>query len=159
MGTIRTNSIGVVELAQVVEIKVLDHFVSMPVMGSANAAGFDLHAAVTDQLPIAGGQWANIPIGLCIALPRDMEAQIRPRSGMALEHGVTVLNAPGTIDADYRGEIHVMLINHGTGNFTVKRGMRIAQLVIKRTELVAFKPVLELSSTERGEQGYGSTGE
>ena len=146
-------------IVAVIEIKALDHFVSMPVMGSRNAAGFDLCAAVADQLPIAGGQWANIPTGVCIALPRDMEGQIRPRGGIALEHGVTVLNAPGTVDADYRGEISVMLINHGVGNFTVKRGMRIAQLVIKRIELVAFRPVLELSPTKRGEEGYGSTGE
>ena len=144
---------------QVVEIKQLENFVAMPVMGSINAAGFDLSAAVTDRLPIAGGQWALIPTGVSIALPRDMEAQIRPRSGMALEHGVTVLNAPGTIDADYRGEIGVMLINHGAANFTVERGMRIAQLVIQRVEQIAFKPVRELTSTERGEGGYGSTGQ
>ncbi len=147
------------QYAKVIEIKALDNFVTMPVMSSSNAVGFDLCAAVTGRLPIAGGQWALIGCGVSIALPRDMEGQIRPRSGLALEHGITVLNAPGTIDADYRGEIGVLLINHGTGNFNVERGMRIAHLVFKRVELVAFKPVKELSPTERGEGGYGSTGE
>jgi dUTP pyrophosphatase len=99
-----------------------------------------------------------VPTGLVLALPHGTEAQIRPRSGLALHHGITVLNAPATIDWDYRGEIQVLLVNHGENTFTVERGFRIAQLVIVRVELIAWKLVYVVSETSRGARGFGSTG-
>ncbi|HXN69889.1 MAG TPA: dUTP diphosphatase [Bradyrhizobium sp.] len=132
----------------------------LPQYQSANAAGLDLLAAVPEGSPLilAPGQRALVPTGLSIALPAGYEAQVRPRSGMAARHGVTVLNAPGTVDADYRGEIAVLLINHGDAPFAIRRGERIAQMVIAsvaRAELVA---AVTLSVTERGSGGFGSTG-
>ncbi len=133
---------------------------ALPAYQTAHAAGLDLPAAVPADQPLTlpPGRYALVPTGLTIALPEGYEAQVRPRSGLAAKHGVTVLNAPGTVDADYRGEISVLLINHGAEPFTIKRGERIAQMVIApvaRAELVA---VTELSSTARGSGGYGSTG-
>ena len=133
---------------------------ALPAYQTAHAAGLDLPAAVPADQPLTllPGRYALVPTGLTIALPEGHEAQVRPRSGLAAKHGVTVLNAPGTVDADYRGEISVLLINHGAEPFTIKRGERIAQMVIApvaRAELVA---VTELSSTARGSGGYGSTG-
>ena len=133
---------------------------ALPAYQTAHAAGLDLPAAVPEDhsLILLPGRSALVPTGLMIALPEGYEAQVRPRSGLAAKHGVTVLNAPGTVDADYRGEISVLLINHGAEPFTIKRGERIAQMVIApvaRAELVA---VSELSSTARGSGGYGSTG-
>ena len=133
---------------------------ALPAYQSADAAGLDLLAAVPDDhsRTLLPGRSALVPTGFMIALPEGYEAQVRPRSGLAAKHGVTVLNAPGTVDADYRGEISVLLINHGAEPFTIKRGERIAQMVIApvaRAELVA---VSELSSTARGSGGYGSTG-
>jgi dUTP pyrophosphatase len=133
---------------------------ALPAYQTAHAAGLDLLAAVPADQPLTllPGRTALVPTGLTIALPEGHEAQVRPRSGLAAKHGVTVLNAPGTVDADYRGEIGVLLINHGTQPFTIKRGERIAQMVIApvaRAELVA---VTELSSTARGGGGFGSTG-
>ena len=133
---------------------------ALPAYQTAHAAGLDLQAAVPADHPLTllPGRTALVPTGLTIALPEGYEAQVRPRSGLAAKHGVTVLNAPGTIDADYRGEISVLLINHGAEPFTIRRGERIAQMVIApvtRAELVA---VTELSSTARGGGGYGSTG-
>jgi dUTP pyrophosphatase len=133
---------------------------ALPAYQSAHAAGLDLVAAVPEGAPmmLAPGQYALVPTGLTIALPPGYEAQVRPRSGLAAKHGVTVLNSPGTIDADYRGEIGVLLINHGAAPFTIRRGERIAQMVIAsvvRTELV---PVISLSATDRGSGGFGSTG-
>jgi dUTP pyrophosphatase len=133
---------------------------ALPAYQTAHAAGLDLPAAVPEDhsLTLLPGRSALVPTGLMIALPEGYEAQVRPRSGLAAKHGVTVLNAPGTVDADYRGEISVLLINHGAEPFTIKRGERIAQMVIApvaRAELVA---VSELSSTARGSGGYGSTG-
>ena len=145
-----------------VEIQILPHGegLALPAYQSAHAAGLDLVAAVAQDSPLtlAPGQHALVPTGLTIALPPGYEAQVRPRSGLAAKHGVTVLNAPGTVDADYRGEIGVLLINHGGAPFTIHRGERIAQMVIApvtRAELVA---AAALSATERGSGGFGSTG-
>jgi dUTP diphosphatase len=133
---------------------------ALPAYQTAHAAGLDLLAAVPEDHPLTllPGRFALVPTGLSIALPEGYEAQVRPRSGLAAKHGVTVLNAPGTVDADYRGEIGVLLINHGAAPVAIKRGERIAQMVIApvaRAELVA---VAELSSTARGSGGFGSTG-
>ena len=145
-----------------IEIRQLPHGegLALPAYQSAHAAGLDLLAAVPEDAAIvlAPGKSALIPTGLTIALPPGYEAQVRPRSGLASKHGVTVLNAPGTVDADYRGEVGVLLINHGETPFTVRRGERIAQMVIAavaRAELVA---AASLSATERGSSGFGSTG-
>lgn len=133
---------------------------SLPAYQSALAAGLDLLAAVPDDAPVilAPGKYALIPTGLSIALPPGFEAQVRPRSGLAARHGVTVLNAPGTVDADYRGEIGVPLINHGDVPFTVRRGERIAQMVIAAVVQAELVPVPALSATARGSGGFGSTG-
>jgi dUTP pyrophosphatase len=147
-----------------VEIRVLrlPHAADLPLPAyqSALAAGLDLVAAVPAQTPItiAPGGRAMIPTGIAIALPRGHEGQIRPRSGLAARHGVTVLNAPGTIDADYRGEVQVILINHGTEPFVIERGMRIAQLVVARVERAKLIEVQTLDATERASGGMGSTG-
>jgi dUTP pyrophosphatase len=132
----------------------------LPAYQSALAAGLDLLAAVPDDAPVilAPGKYALIPTGLSIALPPGFEAQVRPRSGLAARHGVTVLNAPGTVDADYRGEIGVPLINHGDVPFTVRRGERIAQMVIAAVVQAELVPVAALSATARGSGGFGSTG-
>jgi dUTP pyrophosphatase len=132
----------------------------LPHYQSALAAGLDLIAAVAAGAPvvIAPGDRALIPTGLAIALPAGFEAQVRPRSGLALNHGVTVLNAPGTIDADYRGEVQVILVNLGRESFTVERGARIAQLVIAATMQARICVVASLDETTRGGRGFGSTG-
>jgi dUTP pyrophosphatase len=132
----------------------------LPTYQTELAAGLDLIAAVAADAPVAivpGGR-AAIPTGICIALPPGTEGQVRPRSGLALRHGVTVLNSPGTIDADYRGEVLVILINHGDGLFTVERGMRIAQLVIAATMQAEVCETASLDETTRGGRGLGSTG-
>jgi dUTP pyrophosphatase len=133
---------------------------ALPAYQTSHAAGLDLLAAVPADGPmiLEAGMFALVPTGLTLALPEGYEAQVRPRSGLAAKHGVTVLNSPGTIDADYRGEIGVLLINHGTAAFTVNRGERIAQMVIApvaRAELIA---VTALGETDRGSGGFGSTG-
>jgi dUTP pyrophosphatase len=132
----------------------------LPAYQSADAAGLDLTAAVSDDTPVVlqPGQRAVVPTGLAIALPVGTEAQIRPRSGLAARHGVTVLNSPATIDADYRGEIGVLLINHGAESFVVRRGERIAQLVIARVSRAQLLLVNVLPATSRGSAGWGSTG-
>jgi dUTP pyrophosphatase len=132
----------------------------LPAYQTADAAGLDLTAAVADDAPVtlAPGGRVVIPTGLAMALPAGTEAQIRPRSGLAARHGVTVLNTPATIDADYRGEIGVLLINHGTEPFVVRRGERIAQLVIARVAQAQLLPVSALPPTSRGTGGWGSTG-
>jgi len=130
----------------------------LPTYATTKSAGMDLTAALEESIEIGAGERALIPTGLAIALPHGFEAQIRPRSGLAIKHGVTVLNSPGTIDADYRGEIKVILINHGKEPFTVARGMRIAQMVVERYETVEWDVVKSLDTTERGEGGFGSTG-
>jgi dUTP pyrophosphatase len=130
----------------------------LPTYETKQSAGMDLTAALEDAVEIGAGERMLIPTGLAIALPSDYEAQIRPRSGMAYKHGVTVLNSPGTIDADYRGEIKVLLINHGRKPFIVERGMRVAQMVVKRFEQIGWDVVESLDDTERGAGGFGSTG-
>lgn len=132
----------------------------LPAYQSANAAGMDLLAAVPVDAPLvlAPGAYIAVPTGIAIALPRGTEAQVRPRSGLAREHGVTVLNAPGTVDADYRGEVQVLLINHSTEPFAVRRGMRIAQLVIAKVMRANLVPAESLDTTPRGSGGFGSTG-
>lgn len=132
----------------------------LPRQQTKGAAGVDLAAALEDgeAVTIAPGATAMIPTGLALALPEGFEGQVRPRSGLAAKFGVTVLNSPGTIDADYRGEIKVMLINHGPAPFVVRRGERIAQLVVAPVSMVTFRQVERLDETERGEGGHGSTG-
>lgn len=130
----------------------------LPAYATEHSAGMDLLAAIPDSHIIHPGKRALIPTGLKIALPDGFEAQVRPRSGLALREGITCLNAPGTIDADYRGEIGVILINHGEEDFVVTRGMRIAQMVVARYERVAWEEAADLDETSRGEGGFGSTG-
>ncbi|MEZ4297964.1 MAG: dUTP diphosphatase [Polyangiaceae bacterium] len=130
----------------------------LPAYQTSGSAGMDLIAAVVADTPIPPGEWRLIPTGLRIAIPDGFEAQVRPRSGLALRHGLTVLNAPGTIDSDYRGEVKVALINHGPDPFIVRRGERIAQLVIAPVARAEWDPVDELDATGRGDGGYGSTG-
>lgn len=130
----------------------------LPSYATLHAAGMDLCAAVANDLIIAPGARALVPTGLSIALPEGYEAQVRPRSGLALKHGITVLNSPGTIDADYRGEVQVILANLGTENFTITRGMRIAQMVVAAYARVDWDEVAELPESERGAGGFGSTG-
>jgi dUTP pyrophosphatase len=132
----------------------------LPSYQSADAAGLDLVAAVREGAPmtLAPGGRALVPCGIAIALPPGFEGQVRPRSGLAVRHGVTVLNSPGTIDADYRGEVMVLLINLGTEPFTVTRGMRIAQLVVAPLARAAAVEAVELDATARGAGGFGSTG-
>jgi dUTP pyrophosphatase len=145
-----------------VDIQQLPHAegLALPAYQSADAAGLDLVAAVPDDAPmvLAPGKHAMIPTGLTIALPSGYEAQVRPRSGLAAKHGVTVLNSPGTVDADYRGEICVLLINHGEAAFPIKRGERIAQMVIAPVTRAELVPATSLSATDRGSGGFGSTG-
>ena len=145
-----------------IDIRQLPHGegLALPAYQSAHAAGLDLLAAVPEDAPatLAPGKYALIPTGLTIALPAGYEAQVRPRSGLAARHGVTVLNAPGTVDADYRGEISVPLINHGDMPFQIRRGERIAQMVIASVVRAELIPVAALSATERGSGGFGSTG-
>ena len=131
-----------------------------PRQQTAGAAGVDLPAALApnEVVTIEPGRTAMIPTGFAIALPEGFEAQIRPRSGLAAKHAVTVLNAPGTVDADYRGEVKVMLINHGHVPFEVRRGDRIAQMVVAPVTAVSFVEQETLDDTERGDKGHGSTG-
>ncbi|MBR1210466.1 dUTP diphosphatase [Bradyrhizobium sp. JYMT SZCCT0180] len=145
-----------------VDIMQLPHAegLALPAYQSADAAGLDLLAAVPAETPLilSPGKYAMVPTGLAIALPRGFEAQVRPRSGLAAKHGVTVLNTPGTVDADYRGEINVILINHGETPFPIRRGERIAQMVIAPVTQAQLVQVDTLSTTERGAGGFGSTG-
>ena len=131
---------------------------SLPAYATEHAAGMDLCAAVAAEVVLQPGERKLIPTGLSIALPEGHEAQVRPRSGLALKNGVTVLNSPGTIDADYRGEVQVILANLGSEAFTVTRGMRVAQLVVAPYSRVVWKEEKQLSETVRGAGGFGSTG-
>ncbi|MEE8271815.1 MAG: dUTP diphosphatase [Alphaproteobacteria bacterium] len=137
----------------------LPHGRDLPLPGyaSAHAAGLDLVAAVATDLLLAPGDRALVPTGIALALPPGHEAQVRPRSGLALRHGLTVLNSPGTIDADYRGEVGVILVNHGRQPVAVTRGMRIAQLVVAPVATVAWDERADLDDTARGDGGFGST--
>lgn len=132
----------------------------LPIPGyeSDGAAGIDLRAWLEDDLVIAPGETALVPTGLAVAIPVGYEAQLRPRSGLALNHAISMPNSPGTIDSDYRGEIRIILINHGKKSFTVEHGMRIAQMVISPVMQVIFKESEELPATSRGAGGFGSTG-
>lgn len=145
-----------------VEIVQLPHGADLPLPAyqSARASGLDLFAAIPADQPvtIAPDQFTSIPAGIAIALPAGFEAQVRPRSGLAARHGITVLNTPGTIDADYRGEVAVILINHGRESFSITRGMRIAQLVIVPVAYAQLRKVQKLAETVRGSGGFGSTG-
>ena len=141
-------------------VQVLAHGAGLPLpsYATAGSAGLDLRAAVYEPLVLPPGERAVIPTGLCLAIPADCEGQVRARSGLALRHGIAVLNAPGTIDADYRGELRVILINHGQHPFVVERGQRIAQLVIAPVTRVDLTPKTTLPPTQRGAGGFGSTG-
>lgn len=145
-----------------VPVEVLPHGEGLELPGHATvgAAGVDLRAAIPagEPLVLAPGQFVAVPTGLIVELPWGTEGQVRPRSGLAARHGVTVLNAPGTIDADYRGEVKVLLINHGPEPFTLHRGERIAQMVVARYERVFLQPGALLSGTARGAGGFGYTG-
>jgi len=147
---------GTVEIG----VKRLDHGSDLPLPAHATAlsAGVDLLAAISEPIVLAPAQRALVPTGLSIALPQGFEAQVRPRSGLANKHGITVLNSPGTIDADYRGEVCVILINHGTDSFTIERGMRIAQMVVAPVSFVQWQERQNLDSSARGVGGFGSTG-
>lgn len=145
-----------------VKVKRLDHFegLELPRYQTAGSAGMDLPAAVDADAPVTlrPGEWRLIPTGLAIALPQGYEAQIRPRSGLAARHAVSLVNTPGTVDADYRGEIKVNMINHGPEAFTIGRGERIAQMVVAPVAQAIWEPVETLDETARGEGGFGSTG-
>ena len=145
-----------VELA----FRALPHFgeLPLPAYATRGAAGMDIVAAVTEDLVLAPGGRSAVPTGLSMAVPAGHEVQVRPRSGLALRHGVTVANAPGTIDSDYRGEVKILLVNLGDADFTVSRGMRIAQIVLAPVTRADPKLVEELDDTARGSGGFGSTG-
>jgi dUTP pyrophosphatase len=132
----------------------------LPTYGTPGAAGMDLRAAIPEDAPItlAPGERAMVPTGLSIAVPEGFEAQVRPRSGLAVKHGISCVNTPGTIDSDYRGEVHVVLINLGQEPFTLRRGERIAQMVIAAYARVEWEEVEALTETARGAGGFGSTG-
>lgn len=131
---------------------------SLPVYQTVGAAGADVCACLAEPLVLAPGDRAMVATGLCLEIPQGYEVQVRPRSGLAAKHGVTVLNSPGTIDSDYRGEVKVILVNLGLADFTVFHGDRIAQLVVAPVEQASFQPTDSLSQTERGQGGFGSTG-
>ncbi|HBX66170.1 MAG: dUTP diphosphatase [Balneola sp.] len=141
-------------------IKKLEHGkdLSLPNYETVNAAGMDIRAAVTESITLKPGDRTLIPTGFQMALPEGYEAQIRPRSGLAIRNGITMLNSPGTIDADYRGEVKVIAINHGQEDFVVNHGDRIAQMVIAPVTQLPLLEVDELDETDRGEGGFGSTG-
>ncbi len=130
----------------------------LPKQATEDAAGFDLHACLQEDLQIMPGARALVPSGLAIQLPVGYEAQVRPRSGLAIKHGLTLLNSPGTIDADYRGEIAAVMINLGAEAVTIRRGDRIAQLIVQMLPRVRFQEVTDLSETARGAGGFGHTG-
>jgi dUTP pyrophosphatase len=141
------------------KIKIVNHSKhALPAYGTARSAGMDLRANLSQPLTLAAGARALVPTGLFIALPQGYEAQIRPRSGLALKHGITLLNTPGTIDADYRGEIGVIMVNLSQEDFVINDGERIAQMVVARHETVVWEPCGELDDTERGAGGFGHTG-
>jgi dUTP pyrophosphatase len=130
----------------------------LPDYSTPQSAGLDLRASLEQPVVLQPGERCLIPTGIKIALPPGMEAQVRPRSGLALKHGVTVLNSPGTIDADYRGDVGVILVNHGAVAVTIEDGERIAQMVLAKYEQVKWEEVIELTDTDRGDGGFGSTG-
>ncbi len=141
-------------------VRILPHGegLDLPHYATAQAAGCDLRAAIDEDLVLRPGERMLVPTGIAIALPEGFEAQVRPRSGLALKHGITVLNSPGTIDADYRGEVGVILINHSDTPFPIRRGERIAQMVVAPVSRARFQTVDTLPETERGSGGFGSSG-
>lgn len=143
-----------------VRVRMLPHGsdLGLPARATAGAAGYDLRAAVTEPVVLGPGDRRIIPCGFCLALPDGWEVQVRPRSGLAIKHGVTLINSPGTIDADYRGEVIVPLVNLGREAFTVQRGERIAQMIFARFETPDLTAVQDLGETSRGAGGFGSTG-
>ena len=141
-----------------IAVKRLASDLPLPSYATAGSAGLDLLAAVEHDVVLPSGGIAAIPTGIALALPEGYEAQVRPRSGLALRHGITVLNAPGTVDSDYRGEVAAILINHGRDEFSVTRGMKIAQLVIAPHIRAEWREVAALDKTVRGAGGFGSTG-
>lgn len=143
-----------------IALKRLDHGRDLPLpsYASAGAAGLDLCAALSEPVVLAPGARVIVPTGFAMAIPQGFEAQIRPRSGLAAKHGMTVLNAPGTIDCDYRGEVGIILINLGEKPLQITRGMRIAQMVIAPVIAAGFREVTDLPQTRRGSGGFGSTG-
>jgi dUTP pyrophosphatase len=143
-----------------IDIVRMDHAADLPLPAYATngSAGMDVHAAVEAPIVLAAGAIVLVPSGLCVAIPQGFEIQVRSRSGLAAKHGVFALNAPGTIDSDYRGEIKVILANFSNEDVIIERGMRIAQLVVARHEQCTWNVVSELSETQRGEGGFGSTG-
>lgn len=143
-----------IEVVQLTHGKDLD----LPAYATSHSAGMDLMAALPEAMTLSPQERAIVPTGLSIALPDGYEAQVRPRSGLAAKHGVTVANAPGTIDADYRGEVGVILINLGPDDFVIEPGMRIAQMIVAPVLQAVWKPVEKLSETVRGAGGFGSTG-
>lgn len=134
------------------------HSLPIPSYQTEGSSGMDIHAFVEKSLIIKPGEWKLIPTGFAIQIPSGYEIQVRPRSGLALKYGVTVLNAPGTIDSDYRGEIAIILINHSKIDFTVKQGDRIAQLIVQKVAKLEIDQSLQLEGSERGSGGFGSTG-
>lgn len=130
----------------------------LPLYMSENASGMDLCAAVNEELILKQGEYRLVPTGIAVAIPVGYEGQVRPRSGLAFRHGITILNSPGTVDADYRGEIKVLLINLGSASYVIKRGERIAQMVIHKVTQAIIKEVNELPASARGEGGFGHTG-
>ena len=143
-----------------IQVQRLPHFegLSLPSYATAGAAGMDVEAAVEADIVLSPGARTAVPSGLAMAIPAGFEMQVRPRSGLALKHGVTVANSPGTIDSDYRGELKIMLVNHGEADFTITRGMRIAQLVVAPVSLARLAVADRLETTDRGDGGFGSTG-
>lgn len=141
-------------------IKKIENARDLPLPGfmTEGAAGMDLYANVNGDIVVDSGKIKLIPTGIAVAVPKGYEAQIRPRSGLAVKYGISFVNTPGTIDSDYRGEINVIMINFGENPFVVRRGDRIAQMVINKIELPEVIEVEELGTTERGENGFGSTG-
>jgi dUTP pyrophosphatase len=158
----RAGFVGVLRLARPITVKVMrlpsGEGVPLPSFATAHAAGADLRAAVPQSVTLQPGEIRLVPCGFAMALPPGYEAQVRPRSGLSSQHGLTLINSPGTIDADYRGEVQVPLVNHGKEAFTVERGMRVAQMVIAAVPKVAFAEVEELDETARGKGGFGHTG-
>lgn len=142
----------------VVRVRDTSEPLPLPAYQTADAAGMDLLADVDDPLVIPPGTHALVPTGIAIEIPPGFEGQVRPRSGLALRHAITLLNAPGTIDADYRGEVQVLLVNLGREPFTVERGLRIAQLVIAPVARAEWQPVAGLATSRRGSGGFGHTG-
>lgn len=149
-----------IDFSTAVAVRRLPHARDLPLPAPAtpDSAGLDLQAAIEEPVTLAPGEWKAIPTGIALALPPGTEGQLRPRSGLALRHGITLLNSPGTIDADYRGEVKAIVINHGKKDFQIERGMRIAQLVVVRYLSVKLWETDDLEATMRGSGGFGSTG-